>query len=395
MTERGCDECSRNDGLGFLGLGDFKAPDLPFPGPSPPGPDGIELPCPGMFPDLDTTSTNPKYLFLKEVGGGKCLKPFLDQVLSLGEDGPHWGGTLILDEVVDLPDPITIPRNFTLAGVGIHGNGGLRIPTDLSGPNPKGPAITFDSGGNSVLRDLNIEAAVGGITLGKPDGLFVASNTGPIYIDGVRVSGLNTALRGVHATAIYVSNCSFDGNSLHIELKGACKHCRIRDSDIRFGAVAGIIIRGPGAEDTLIHGCQFEGNGEIPFPIKDRCAISIDDSFGTFIFGNRFESNGVPVSASCIRVSKTLEVDMKGTAVRFLCNLTAEDQPRPGEFNEPMLGTDTLWPDKEPDAAVQRTALLTQTHIAFNSSVDWSTQQNIKPIFPMNQINAPTVIKMK
>lgn len=388
MTERGCDECARNDGIA---LDEFKAPERPVPGPGFPGPDDTGIPCPGQFPDPDATSTNAKYLFLREIGGAGCLKGFLDQVLSDGEDGAHWGGTLILDELVDLADPITIPSNFTLAGVGIHGNGGLRIANDLSGPNPKGVAVTFAPGGNSVLRDLTIEAKVGeGFVLGKPDALGVAFNTGPIYIDAVRVFGLKIGLLAVNARAIYMSNCSFDGNALHIELRGACKHCRIRDSDLRFGAVAAIIIRGPKAEDTLIHGCQFEGNGETIFPLKDRCAISIDDSFGTFIFGNRFESNGSPVSASCIRVSNTLVPDPNGTAVRFLCNLTAEDQPRPGEFNEPMVGVNTLWP-QEGDA-LQYFPLLTQTHIGFNSSLDWSTQQGIKPLFPMNQVNAPTVL---
>jgi len=361
---------------GPRGLGALEPPAF---GPAVPVPEPIfRIPCFGILPAPDGTRTNPKYLFLREIGGAGCLKAFLDQVSITGKGGLHWGGTLILDEIVNVSEPITIPSDFTLAGVGTNGTGGLKILLAL-----KGTAVSFAPGGNSVLRDLNIEGENG---ISSAAGIHITGNTGPIYLDGVRVAGFQTGLRGFNATSVYISNSTFDNCGDHIVLTGKCTHWRIRDSDIRKARNTGIRILGPGAEDTLIQGCQFEEDGKL-FPPLGVAAIDVQNCFGTFIFGSRFEHNGAtPGLSACVRVANTLAVDPNGVATRFLCNYTSSDQPRPGDFNEKDAMNKPTWPRL--GDAVQLTARVTQTQIGFNSTSDWGSQ-GLDPNFPMDHINAP------
>lgn len=346
-------------------------------GPGLPGPDDKGPGC-HVLPQR-SWATNPKYLFLREIGGGSCLKAFLDIVIMGEEEGPHWGGTLVLDELVTLTAPLRIPPNFTLAGVGMFGSGGLRVPNDLSGP-----AISFEPGGNAVLRDFNIEtAAVSAPSApelrSRPVGISI-EGPGPIYIDGVRVFGLSVGIQGERAIAVQLSNCSLDGNFVNIKLQDQCRHWRIRDCDIRFGWTLGVILRS--SVDVLIHGCQFEKNGftiGFSFELRGAILMSHGECFGTFIFGNRFEGNGFgPVVASCLLDSNSSAPEPGGSATRFLCNLLAQDQPRPGEFNDPIN------PSPQPGDNLQTVPGLTHTHIGFNTSNDWGF---LLQRFPLSRIN--------
>jgi len=296
-------------------------------------------------------------------------------VIFHGSDGPHWGGTLVIDQLVTLTQPLLVPANFTLAGVGAFGHGVIVVPDDLGGP-----ALTLASGGNSVLRDLVISSDNGALNASKPIGVFI-EGAGPWYIDGVRLFGLSSGLQARNATSIIISNCSFDNNVINIDLLDRCKHCRIRDSDIRFAWVTGIRILGHpgvGSEDTLIHGCQFESNGRIALATVFRGAILADDCFGTFIFGNYFESNGSsPGDLANVNVGHPTALN--GEATRFIGNYCSSDQPRPGELNEGQ--------DKDGDALRKKPGY-TQLHIGFNSQLDNFGQ--ILNSFPTARVNEPT-----
>ena len=358
----------------------------------------VDLPEPQEIPGdcepfpRDPWGTNPKYLFLREIGGPDCLAIFLLQVIAFGEDGPHWGGTLVIDEPVDLKLPLRIPPNFTLAGTGIRNTSTLRVPNDLVGP-----AITFEPGGNQVLRDLSIETSGALIKLDvpglaemqkRPVGIRIVG-VGPVYIESVHVFGLKFGISAEDATAIYVNDCTFDNNFINIRLSGGCRHWRIRDTEIRSGWLWGvqIIANLPvGTVDTLIHGCRFESNGNLPFILfgnDDRGALLTDNCFGTFVFGNRFEANPPKAKiASCLEVGSPLANDPDGEATRFLGNLTAQDQPRPGDYNvDPWMAL--------VDDNVKSSPGLTQTHIGFNTSIDFGTNLSLI-VHPLNKVNAPT-----
>ncbi len=345
---------------------------------------------------LDFWGTNPKYLFMREIGGPDCLAIFLLQVIAFGEGGPHWGGTLIIDEPVDLKLPLRIPPNFTLAGTGIRATSSLNVPNDLDGP-----AITFEPGGNQVLRDLTIQSTgaqlvfnLAGLAemLDRPVAIRIV-DPGPVYIESVHVFGLSAGISATDAHAIHVSNCIFDNNFINVHLQGRCRHWRIRDTEIRSGWVWGLKIISTlavGTVDVLVQGCRFESNGGFPilfFGDPRRGALLAENCFGVFIFGNRFEQNpvGKPEIQNCLEVGSPTATDPNGEAVRFMGNLISADQPRPGEYNaEPWM--------ELPNDTVKSSPALTQTHIGFNTSVDWGTQQPQPPFvpFPLQRVNAPT-----
>jgi len=365
--QAGCDLPSQSFDLELGAPPSFAPPGF---GPAPP-------PCPD-FPWEDV-ATNNRYLFLKEIGGANpasCLRIFLESVIASGSSGDHWGGTLILDDIVTIDAPLTVPPGFTLAGVGMYGTGGLLVPKALSGP-----ALTL--GANSVLRDLRVENADLLAAANKPVGIHVRQ-TGPVYIDSVRVFGMSAGILADGASSVIICNCSIDNNFRGIVLRGQSRHCRIRDSDIRTNRLLGVDL--DAATDVVIQGCVIEGNGRfinLPPDQFTQGGIRVGMSFGALIFGNRFESNGLNGFTKAIaHVIKPTAPDPGGTAARFIGNLFSGDQFRPGELNDedPFKLTDAIRP----------VAKRTQTHIGFNSSTDFSFLTEVEDRFPTAKVNAPT-----
>ena len=118
-------------------------PDLPL---------SADLPCAPAegFPGV----TNNRYYFLSEVGGCPNLPCFLNEVAGT----PHSNATLIIDQQCTLFHTLRLPSRFTLAGVGMAGEGSLVF----EGISAASSAIILEDaiaqGGNSetTIRDLAI-----------------------------------------------------------------------------------------------------------------------------------------------------------------------------------------------------------------------------------------------
>lgn len=185
--------------------------------------------CP-KFPESNT-STNPKFLFLREIGVN-CLRGFLLGVAQAGPDGPHWGGTLIIDRLVTLTKPLQIPAFFTLAGVGMHGAGRLVFVGPFEGPFKDQPAIPFQenndkvSGAKSCIRDLAIEGPgsqvlMRGLKVGSQQVVLDDKVTAPramgrVQIHNVRVSGFGVygVQGGMNTYTVLLDCCEFSDNKV-------------------------------------------------------------------------------------------------------------------------------------------------------------------------------------
>jgi len=271
------------------------------------------------------TLTNPKYMFLREVGGPNCLKRFLDSVIAAGEHGPHWGATLVIDTEVPLNFPITIPAFFTLAGVGINGGGRLKFAGDFGGI----PAVSFQafSSVTGTIRDLAIigpgaKSKLSGVKVGiiksVPDGMLNAPTD--FRLQRVRVSGFGVygVQGGINTSSVILDACQVLDNRVNIELVRGCDGWRIRDCIItgatEWGVDVAVTISIAGVKhtgtvtDTLISGCRFEGNGTGAIRVQPGDAKK--PVFGVSIFGNGFVNNA----------GVALRVQPANAAVRFVAN---------------------------------------------------------------------------
>jgi len=273
--------------------------------------DVLAIPC-SVFPTSPTT-TNQRFLFLREIGGPLCLKAFLESVIEKGFNSPHWGGTLVIDQKVICEEPIRIPSAFTLAGVGIHGAGQITFKGDFGAT----PAISCQEnadggvGGFSIIRDLTISGpdapnTMGGIKLGTRKALDLEGNPkdvvhvlGRFQLRRVRVTrfGAFGVQGGMDTYTVLIDQCELVGNRVNIQLIEQCNAWRIRDCLI-VGATAwgvdigaSIVIDGVekkgGLSNTLISGCRLRGNAP--------GAVRTVNSHALMAFGNRFEANTVAV----------------------------------------------------------------------------------------------------
>lgn len=118
-------------------------------------PPGVGPVC-AAYP-LGNFRTNDNFIFLREilqagqadvdpVEAGDCLREWLAATannipLPNGQyAGAAGSGVLVIDQLVELNQPITIPSQFILSGVGKHGAGALRFRNIA----PLVPAITFE-----------------------------------------------------------------------------------------------------------------------------------------------------------------------------------------------------------------------------------------------------------
>jgi hypothetical protein len=115
--------------------------------------------CPAIPVEGLAGLTSDDYYFLTQIGGCAQLACFLKQVPSTR----HAASTLIVDEACSgaraINETLVLPDRFTIAGVGIDGEGilGFDLPDNV-------PAIRFAPSANVVnrmatVRDLNIAGA--------------------------------------------------------------------------------------------------------------------------------------------------------------------------------------------------------------------------------------------
>lgn len=319
-----------------------------------------------LFP-TSNTATNNRFLFLREIGGGDCLRPFLENIISLGEDNKFWGGTLIIDQEVVLSDQLVIPDGFTLAGVGINGGGRLRFKSSGKGQS----AIKFDEKGTrgGAIRDLVIEGpGVPNFINGVKLGLTARDDTNPnppggYLLHRVRVAGFGGygIQGGFHAFGVNIDGCQIIGNLDGIQLIRGCDAWRIRDCMIEISGDRGIEVghteQGhPGAvKGTMISGCKLRGNKNSGIRIHG-WKISADAIVGTCIFGNRFEANA----------GKAIEILTANSATRIIGNF--------------FVGAETLVLAGE---AMNAAPELLGTHLGFNMA------KTPDPDLDLNELKVP------
>lgn len=298
----------------------------------PPGPDIITSAC-HVFP-LSRTRTNDRFLFLREIGGPTCLKPFLDKLIADGPSSPHWGGTLVIDQRVILTEPITIPSVFTLAGVGINGEGRLLFEGDFGAT----PAITFQEFdpnvlaffGKCVMRDIMIAGPstankmrgikIGSVRYSDDSDEFSTNALGRFQFHRVRVANFGDygMQGGMNTYTVLIDHCELTDNSTNIQLVFQCNSWRIRDCFISGAKAWGVDVGAeitipnlpPGAlpnpqsgvvSDLLISGCRFIGNkpgairvqpGHNKTPIDYNYPSLVGKTTkNVVVFGNCFENN--------------------------------------------------------------------------------------------------------
>ena len=232
--------------------------------------------------------TDDHYYFLSEIGGCARLACFLKQVPS----SVHANSTLIVDQACSLQNAIketlVLPDRFTLAGVGIDGEGvlGFDLPDNV-------PAIRFKQSADVVnrmatIRDLNLAGGCCGQV-----GIDV-SNSQFVYVKNVRLQGFAFGLLGDNAFSIFVDQSSVHNNAFNIVIGDNTTAWRVRDSvtsqglmGIQMNASArGHVVSGGRVERNwgpgiridgamnVIDNTWFEGNG-----------IFFDTKYGVWVTG--------------------------------------------------------------------------------------------------------------
>ncbi len=232
--------------------------------------------------------TNDHYYFLSEIGGCGQLACFLKQVPS----SAHAAATLIVDQSCSeanvIREPLVLPDRFTLAGVGINGEGELAfdLPDNV-------PAIRFAKSSSVVNRMATIrDLSLAGGCCGQV-GIDV-SNSQFVYLKNVRLQDFAIGLFGNQAFSIFVDQSSIHNNAFNIVMGDDTTAWRIRDTvasqglmGIHISATArGHLVSGGQIEKNwgpgirvdgamnVIDGTWFEGNGQL-----------FDTNYGVWVTG--------------------------------------------------------------------------------------------------------------
>ena len=193
-----------------------------------------------------------RFYYLSEIGGCSRLTGFL----RTAPGTVNANATLIIDQACIAADAIketlVLPDRFTLAGVGINGEGMLqfKLPENAS-------AIRFAPAAGVVnrmatIRDLTIVGGCCGQT-----GIDV-SHSQFVYIRNVRLQDFAFGLAGNHAFSIFVDGSSIHNNATNIVIGQNTTAWRIRDTVTSQGLV-GIQIGSTG-RGHVISGGRVEGN---------------------------------------------------------------------------------------------------------------------------------------
>ncbi len=298
---------------------------MPSPGLAP-APDPAAAPLGPFAPTwvpypLGKTRTNDNFIFLREIlrqdgsspadpaQAGTCLATWLANTAA-GMQQPSGAplSTLVIDQRVELTQPIVIPPRMTIRGVGPRGAavlsfGGLVANTAAITFMPAAPGDP-DAGiepapSYSTLADLTIE---------------YASPPGDAAIIGLSADVLGTivylqrlTLRNwdiAFATVGYfplVQECSFENNGIGIDVRTGGNALRVEGCAFTGNSGNAINLNAPGtgivsppvdANSVLVTRCTFGGNGR---------GIYVDRHQGARIIGNAFIGNtsgGVYVTAN-------------------------------------------------------------------------------------------------
>lgn len=222
---------------------------------------GVRLPqtaaCP--LPSPASHSTNDKFLFLRDIGGETCLRPFLNSLIEANNANDkthrHWGCTLVIDRQVTLTDTLILPAYFTLAGLGLRARGSLLF----QGIAADQPAIVLQKkvgdglSGHTTIRDIGIET---GQQLGL--GVYLEGESGYFFrAERLFLHQFMKGVVGVDAQMVTLDSCIIEGGlTIGCDLQGGCRNWRIRECNIRASPI-GVSLDG-GVDNVFIQGCNLE-----------------------------------------------------------------------------------------------------------------------------------------
>jgi hypothetical protein len=236
--------------------------------------------------------TSKSFYYLSE------LAPFLGKNYSKlpcflkAVGGTEFGSaTLVIDQSVTLSEQLVIPSRYTLAGVGINGQGELRF----TGLGDGASAVRFDTQATNItIRDLAIGRVDGGVNAG-----IDVSRANKVFIRDTLVTGFFAGIYGSRpgttAISVYIDRCSVFQNEYNIVMHRNAFHWRIRDCILNQAGCWGLRIFGPQGDpvpangepvygnDHLVQGCRFEACGT---------GGAILGSDSAMLMNNRFEQNG-------------------------------------------------------------------------------------------------------
>ena len=169
---------------------------------------------------------------------------------------PYANATLVIDQQCRLQTPIRIPHRFTLAGVGITGQGALIF----EGLPPNTSAIHFGHpGANShiTVRDLTIahDGAAQNVT-----GLNL-SDSQIVTIENIWLQNFGTGIYAENSIYVSIDKSNISLNGVNLELGDNTSSWRIRDSLMSRALEWSIDITSETSQEHLISGVRFECNG--------------------------------------------------------------------------------------------------------------------------------------
>jgi len=269
----------------------FEGPDI--------GDIAADTSCPSVINAIRTAYLNgEKPLTSKSFYYLSELQPFLGNNYSKlpcflkAVGGTEFGSaTLVIDQSVTLSQQLVIPSRYTLAGVGINGQGELRF----TGLGNGASAVRLDTQATNItIRDLAIGRVDGGVNVG-----IDVSRANKVFIRDVLVTGFFAGIYGsrpgTNAISVYIDRSSVFQNEYNIVMHRNAFHWRIRDSILNQAGCWGLRIFGPLGDpvpsngepvygnDHLVQGSRFEGSG---------VGGAILGSDSAMLMNNRFEQNG-------------------------------------------------------------------------------------------------------
>ncbi len=253
--------------------------------------------------------SNERSYSLSEIGGCKNLVCWMDNVANTA----YANSTLVIDQLCELNQTLTIPPRMVLAGVGMDGEGVLSFQGLAYGQ----PALQVTPGANSAgvtIRDLRIV----GDNPKRGRGI-VLDSAHQVNIERVRISGFSMGIYGRESYSTVVDKSNLHGNDFHIYLDFTANTWRITSNVLnqagRWGIYQSAANNGTHhSNSVMILGNRLESNnlGGI------RVAAA-----GTIVQNNEFEGNGGAGNVA-------IRVDAPAIDTRILGNFYSGDCPIDG-----------------------------------------------------------------
>lgn len=232
--------------------------------------DSLIANCPPNPPDGFPDATSQRFYYLSEIVGdnipedspecGAALACFLSWIVAAQinpDDNPaqvHSHATLVVDRRCVVRQTLTLPNQFTLAGVGPDAGGVLSFEYLPDGAS----ALRFAPAVGPVIRMTTIrDIGIGGASCCGQVGINL-SNSQFVYIDRVRMNGFAFGVFGETAYSNFISNSSIHNNGFALTMGEDARAWRVRDSVMSQNLIGVVITEN--ATGHVISGARLEAN---------------------------------------------------------------------------------------------------------------------------------------